>query len=107
MAGCGGRYGRYGGRAPPDGDPGLRAGDRGSDGRQQGVALMILAAGTDLLEAGLAAAQGSPDGGHSVTPWLQPATVLPLCLAAVLWPALRQPAWGQPRLRISVPAGPR
>lgn len=32
-----------------------------------GVALMILAADTDLLEAGLAAAQGSPDGGYSVT----------------------------------------
>ncbi|WP_053199582.1 histidine kinase [Streptomyces viridochromogenes] len=69
-----------------------------------GVALMILAAGTDLLEAGLMAALG-PQDGYSVTPWLQPATVLPLCLAAVLWPTARRPAWVSPALRIAVPAG--
>ncbi|KUL31595.1 sensor histidine kinase [Streptomyces regalis] len=68
-----------------------------------GVALMILAAGTDLLEAGLAALDRP--GGYGVTPWLQPAAVLPLCLAAVLWPAARRPAWASPALRIAVPAG--
>ncbi|WP_229866303.1 sensor histidine kinase [Streptomyces spinoverrucosus] len=40
-----------------------------------------------------------------MTPWLQPATVLPLCLAAVLWPTARRPAWVSPALRIAVPAG--
>ncbi|MFI7017306.1 histidine kinase [Streptomyces sp. NPDC050164] len=68
------------------------------------VVVMILAAGTDLLEAGLMAALG-PHDEYSVTPWLQPATVLPLCLAAVLWPTARRPAWVSPALRIAVPAG--
>lgn len=84
--------------------PAVPGGRRRRGLRAVGVALMILAAGTDLLEAGLMAALG-PHDGYSVTPWLQPATVLPLCLAAVLWPTARQPAWVSPALRIAVPAG--
>lgn len=71
--------------------------------RTVGGALLILAAVTDVLYAGLAAGAGAA-GRYSVTPWLQPAVVLPLCLAAVLWPVGRRLAWFSPVLRTAVPA---
>ncbi|WTW22595.1 sensor histidine kinase [Streptomyces sp. NBC_00019] len=71
----------------------------GPDGRRQGllrafgIVLLLSAAGVDLLFAGL-------DGGSR---WPQP-VVLPVGLAAVLWPAARRPAWLTTAVRAAVPA---
>jgi signal transduction histidine kinase len=61
--------------------------------RAFGVVLLLSAAGVDLLLAGL-------DGGSR---WPQ-AVVLPIGLAAVLWPAARRPAWLTTTVRTAVPA---
>nr|WP_206327797.1 sensor histidine kinase [Streptomyces sp. S3(2020)] len=71
----------------------------GPDDRRQGllravgVVLLLSAAGVDLLFAGL-------DGGPL---WPQ-LVVLPIGLAAVLWPAARRPAWLTTAVRTAVPA---
>jgi signal transduction histidine kinase len=71
----------------------------GQEGRRHGllkafgIVLLLLAAGVDLLLAGV-------DGGSR---WPQP-VVLPLGLAALLWPAARRPAWLTVAVRTAVPA---
>ncbi|KOU77594.1 histidine kinase [Streptomyces sp. MMG1533] len=61
--------------------------------RAFGIVFLLLAAGSDLLFAGV-------DGGSR---WPQ-LVVLPIGLAALLWPAARRPAWFTVAVRTAVPA---
>ncbi|MGW1022944.1 sensor histidine kinase [Streptomyces sp. NPDC002577] len=61
--------------------------------RAAGITVLVLLAVADLLIAGA--------GGGAVWPAF---LVLPLGMAAVLWPAARRPAWLPPQLRTAVPA---
>ncbi|WP_246204770.1 sensor histidine kinase [Streptomyces tailanensis] len=61
--------------------------------RAFGIILLLLAAGVDLLLAGV--------DGQSLWPQL---VVLSIGLAAVLWPAARRPAWLTAPVRTAVPA---
>ncbi|WP_405849658.1 sensor histidine kinase [Streptomyces sp. NBC_01518] len=71
----------------------------GPDGRLRGflkvfgIVLLLLAAGADVLFAGL-------DGGS----WWPQTVVLPIGLAALLWPVARRPAWLTVTVRTAVPA---
>lgn len=62
--------------------------------RAVGVTVLVLLAFTDLVI--------TANGGGALWPLF---VVLPLGLAAVLWPSARQPAWLTPQLRTAVPAG--
>ncbi|MBK6014158.1 sensor histidine kinase [Streptomyces sp. MBT53] len=61
--------------------------------RAFGIALLLLAAGGDVLLAGV-------DGGL----WWPQLAVLPIGLAALLWPAARRPEWLTTVVRTAVPA---
>jgi signal transduction histidine kinase len=61
--------------------------------RVLGIVLLLLAAGVDLLLAGV-----------DDRPWWPQSVVLPVGLAAVLWPAARRPAWLTVAVRTAVPA---
>lgn len=78
----------------PVDDPAAPRARRQSCLRAAGITVLVLLSFTDLVIT-------ANDGGV-----LWPLfVVLPLGLAALLWPAARQPAWLTPQLRTGVPAG--